>query len=78
MLICCYKGRMSKDLQDRIDRLEVHVAEQERVLQDMSEVAAGQWAKIDAMSAKLDRLLDRLSVLEAERDLPDDKPPPHY
>lgn len=69
---------MTQDIQDRLDRLEAHVAEQERMLQDMSEVAAAQWTKLDAMSAKLDRLLDRLSLLEAERETPDDKPPPHY
>ena len=69
---------MTQDLQDRIDRLEAHVAEQERVLQDMSDVAAAQWNKLDAVAAKLDRLLDRLSVLEAAREAPDDKPPPHY
>ena len=69
---------MTQDLQDRIDRLEAHAAEQERVLQDMSEVAAAQWEKLDTMAAKLERLLDRLNVLEAERESPDDRPPPHY
>lgn len=69
---------MTNDFQERLDRLESHVAEQERVLQDMSEVAAAQWTKLDSMAAKLDRLLERLSLLEAEREMPDDKPPPHY
>ena len=69
---------MTQDLQDRIDRLEAHVAEQERVIQDMSEVMAKQWSNLDAMSAKVNRLLDRLSAVETERVAPDEAPPPHY
>ncbi|WP_282609605.1 SlyX family protein [Pelagibius sp. Alg239-R121] len=69
---------MTQDLQDKIDRLEAHVAEQERVLQDMSEVMAKQWSNLDALTAKVNRLLDRLRVLEAESEVPDTAPPPHY
>lgn len=70
---------MTQDLQTRLDRLEAHVAEQERVIQDMSDQMARQWSTIDAASAKIDRLLDRLRALEGQIEAPDDDaPPPHY
>lgn len=69
---------MSQNLHDRIDRLEVHIAEQDRMLQDMSEVMTKQWASLDLLGAKLDRLLDRIGSLESEGPAPDNSPPPHY
>lgn len=70
---------MTQDLQTRLDRLEAHVAEQERVIQDMSDQMARQWSTLDAASAKVDRLLDRLRALEGQIEAPDDNaPPPHY
>ncbi len=69
---------MTQALQNRLDLLEAHVAEQERVIQDMSEVLAKQWSSLDAMSAKVDRLLERLGALESQSDELDSTPPPHY
>ncbi len=70
---------MTQELQTRLDSLEAHVAEQERTIQDMSDEMAKQWTRLDAASAKLDRLLDRIRALEGRADAPDDDtPPPHY
>lgn len=69
---------MTQELQDRLDLLEVHVVEQERVIQDMSDEMAKQWSNLDAAAAKIDRLLDRIRALEGQSEAPDNTPPPHY
>lgn len=69
---------MAQELQDRLDLLEAHIAEQERVIQDMSDEMAKQWSSLDAAAAKIDRLLDRIRALEGQSEAPDNAPPPHY
>ena len=68
---------MSSDT-DRIDRLEMRLAEQERVIEDLDAAATAQWGTIEALRRQVGQLLDRLA--EAERRLPGepDRPPPHY
>ncbi len=63
---------------DRLDRLEMRFAEQERVVEDLDATVTAQWTTIEALRRRIDRLLDRLS--DAERRLPGepDAPPPHY
>ena len=63
---------------DRLDRLEMRFAEQERVVEDLDAAVTAQWAAIDGLRRQVDRLLDRLA--DAERRLPTepDVPPPHY
>ena len=68
---------MSSDA-DRIDGLEMRLAEQERVIEDLDAAVTAQWSTVEALRRQVDRLLDRLA--EAERRLPGepDRPPPHY
>lgn len=63
---------------DRIDRLEMRLAEQERTIDDLDAAVAAQWAAIDGLRRRLDLYVDRLA--EAERRLPPapEAPPPHY
>lgn len=72
------KDLMTQELQDRLDLLEAHIAEQERMLHDMSDVMTKQWSSLDKASAKIERLLDRIRALEGQVEAPDNTPPPHY
>lgn len=66
--------------QDRLDRLEAHVAHQEGTIQDLSEMIARQWEVIEDLKRRVDRQVDRLGRLETDVEsvLPQDAPPPHY
>lgn len=62
----------------RIDALEMRLAEQERVVDDLNAAVTAQWDALDGLTRRLARALDRLA--DAESRLPHDpeKPPPHY
>ena len=64
----------------RIDDLERHAAQQERMLQELSDVLAEQWRIIDALKRDVQSLKDHLRSVEgAVAELsPPEPPPPHY
>ena len=66
--------------QSRLEALEIHAAEQERMLQELSDTIADQWRTIDALRRELDGFKRRLAEAEAQLDgaQPPDPPPPHY
>ncbi len=60
----------------RLEALESLYAHQERVIQELSDLVAGQWARIDGLTREVLRLRDELQTV-SERAAPD-RPPPHY
>ena len=66
------------DLTDRIDGLEIRIAEQDRVIEDLNGAVTAQWNMLEALRRDLARAVDRLG--DAENRLPGDldRPPPHY
>ena len=66
---------MSPD-EAQLEALESLYAHQERAIQELSDLVAGQWARIDALTREVLRLRDELQTL-SERAAPD-RPPPHY
>lgn len=61
----------------RIDELEIRSAEQDRIIAELSDQIARQWAAIDRLEKNLARLTERHAALE-ERvapDVPVTKPP---
>jgi len=60
----------------RLEALESLYAHQERVLQELSDLVASQWARIDGLTREVLRLRDEMQTL-SERAAPD-RPPPHY
>jgi SlyX protein len=62
---------------ERIDRLEILVAEQERTIEELSGQIAAQWKSMDEMRRKLDALTERFLVLEenAAPEVPVTRPP---
>ena len=70
---------MSGAANERLTRLEILAAEQERTIQELSAEIAEQWRAIERMQKKLDALTDRFLALEEQTapDVPVTKPP-HY
>ncbi|MEQ8403523.1 MAG: SlyX family protein [Oceanicaulis sp.] len=64
--------------EDRIDRLEMHVAEQARVIEDLSEALALQQKDIERLKARLMASDARLAELEAGLPQAPGEKPPHY
>ena len=67
-------------LEARVTDLEILLAEQERLTQDLSDVIAGQWKVIDGLTRDLEQIKGRLDATEdrLETIAPPDPPPPHY
>ncbi|MEO1039443.1 MAG: SlyX family protein [Pseudomonadota bacterium] len=63
---------------DRIDQLEMRVAEQDRMLEELSEVMASQQKDIERLRARLTRSDDRIAELEAGLPNAASEKPPHY
>ncbi|WP_127520544.1 SlyX family protein [Mesorhizobium sp. Z1-4] len=70
---------MTDDTDERITRLEMLVAEQERTIAELSEQLGEHWATTEKMRKKLDALTERFLALE-EQTLPETPvtKPPHY
>ncbi len=67
-------------MEARITELETRFAYQERLLQELSDVLAGQQQQIDSLHADYDLILAHLKAMAATQTArPDDEPPPpHY
>ena len=64
----------------RIESLEVRVAHQDRVIEDLNALVTEQWKQIDALAKQVERMADRLRRVEDNAPAADapDPPPPHY
>ena len=62
---------------DRLAKLEMLAAEQERTIEELSGQLAEQWKLIERMQKKLDTLTERFLALEERTapDIPVTKPP---
>ena len=67
------------ETQTRLDELEAHIAYQNQVIGELSDVAATQWAEIAELKDRLNRLNNIFQEFEAGMDGErDQEPPPHY
>lgn len=67
-------------LNARLEALEVRVAYQDQVIEDLNQTVIDQWKKIDALRRQLSELLDRVQEVEDSPGGPraPEPPPPHY
>lgn len=67
-------------LSARIDKLEIHIAHQDEIVETLSQTIEKQWREIDRLSRSLERLTGRLQVVEETMPTPSgpEAPPPHY
>lgn len=64
---------------DRLDALESHLAEQQRVIDDLSDVVARQQREIDRLTKALEHSHTRLGALEDNMPAPPaSEKPPHW
>lgn len=63
---------------DRLDQLEIHVAEQQQILDDLSAVLTRQTKEIEALKTRLGQSDGRIAELEAGLPAPGNEKPPHY
>ena len=70
----------SSDTGARLDALEARIAHQDHVIEELSDVAAGQWAEIAKLKERLERLDHKFREMEAgmDGDPGEEPPPPHY
>ncbi|WP_339745693.1 SlyX family protein [uncultured Maricaulis sp.] len=66
------------DVTDRLDTLEAHIAHQDQMLQELSEVMNDQRTEFDLIKARLNQFLDRIHAVEAQGPAPESRPPPHW
>ncbi len=62
---------------DRLEALEMRIADQDRVIAELNDVITAQWRKIDALARQVSQLRDEFQTIGAPRDAPE-PPPPHY
>ena len=63
---------------DRLDRLEAHSAEQDRIIEDLSEVMTRQQKELDRLTSRLRASDDRIAELESGLPAPGNEKPPHW
>ena len=61
----------------RLDALEMRVAYQDQVIEDLNQAIIDQWKQIDSLRRQLAEILDRVQEVEDGSAAPE-RPPPHY
>jgi SlyX protein len=68
------------DMRARIEALEVRIAYQDRIIEDLNTAVTEQWRQIDNLTKQVARMADRLQ--RVEDSVPPsgepEPPPPHY
>jgi SlyX protein len=64
----------------RIEQLEVRIAYQDRVIEELNATVTDQWKQIDQLAKQIARMSDRLKSVEDNAPAADgpEPPPPHY
>jgi SlyX protein len=64
----------------RLDALEVRVAYQDQVIEDLNQTIIAQWKQIDSLRRQFGDLVDRVQEVEdnAGSSSAPEPPPPHY
>jgi SlyX protein len=63
----------------RIEALEMRIAHQERVIEELNAAVTEQWKQIESLTRQVERMTDRLQQV-ADNAAPNsaEPPPPHY
>jgi SlyX protein len=70
----------ASDEQARIDALEIRIAHQDRMIEDLNQTITQQWKDIDRLKREVARLADRMANAEHALgpDPGEEPPPPHW
>ncbi|MCP4317411.1 MAG: hypothetical protein GY789_15700 [Hyphomicrobiales bacterium] len=67
------------DFEDRIAKLEEHIAHQAHTIDELSEQLAEQWKMVEKLQTKQEKLIERFLAFEAQSsEAPPITKPPHY
>lgn len=67
------------DIESRLEALEIRAAHQDRTIEELNTVIAGQWSEIDRLRRQLKLLDDQMAEVELmARSGQKEPPPPHY
>jgi SlyX protein len=69
---------MSDSANARLDALEIRVAYQDQVIEDLNQTIIDQWKQIDSLRRQLAEILDRVQEVEDGSTAAPERPPPHY
>ncbi len=63
----------------RIEALEIRLAHQDQVIEDLNTITTAQWKEIDMLKRLANQLRDRVQEVESNRPTGQpEPPPPHY
>jgi SlyX protein len=64
----------------RLDALEIRIAYQDDIIEELNKALTAQWTEIDRLKRDMSVLTDRLAAAEqsAGAEPGDEPPPPHY
>jgi SlyX protein len=67
-------------LSARIDGLEIRIAYQDEIIEDLNQTIVAQWKQIDLLTRQIANLIDRVQEAEHKAGGPSapEPPPPHY
>jgi SlyX protein len=68
-------------LATRVDALEIRLAYQDQIIEDLNAAVTDQWKQIDGLTRRIEGLVDRVREAEnraASGSGPPEPPPPHY
>jgi uncharacterized coiled-coil protein SlyX len=61
----------------RLHALEIRIAHQDKSIDELNDVIAAQWRKIDVLERRLAQLREEIQNIGSTREAPE-PPPPHY
>ncbi len=69
---------MSAELETRIEQLEMTLAHQDQMIEDLNGVVLSQREEIDRLTRRLNKLMSRVDALEDAAPGPEANKPPHW
>ncbi len=68
----------SPETAERIDALEIIIAEQQQVIDDLNNMITQQWAAHEKLKREIAQITDQLQDLEENQSAPANQKAPHY